>query len=305
MTVTQALVAKPPLVLAAVKALRIKQWTKNGVLFAPLLFAKGVVREGLPLKSAVAVAAFSLLASGVYLVNDWADKDNDRHHPEKRHRPIAAGLLSLPVVLLLVALCWGAAGALGLWLGPSFLSVCFAYLGLQALYTWALKKAVILDVMAIALGFILRVVAGAVAIDVVVSNWLFLCTLLLAVFLGFAKRRHELSSLEGSAGAHRANLEDYSLPMLDQMMSISAASTILAYGLYTVSAETVEHVGTDKLKYTVPLVVYGVFRYLFLVHKRGAGGSPEKVLLSDAPLMVDIGLFIAIAAWALYFPHVF
>lgn len=302
---TQALVARPPVALAAIRALRIKQWTKNGVLLAPLLFAKGVVREGLPLKSAIAVASFSLLASGVYLVNDWADKEKDRHHPEKRHRPIAAGLLSLPMVVGLVALCWGGAGALGLWLGPSFLGVCFAYLVLQALYTWALKKAVILDVMAIALGFILRVVAGAVAINVMVSNWLFLCTLLGALFLGFAKRRHELSSLEGGAGAHRANLEDYSLPMLDQMMSISAASTILAYGLYTVSAETVEHVGSDKLKFTVPLVVYGMFRYLFLVHKRGAGGSPEKVLLSDAPLIVDIVLIVAMAAWALYFPNLF
>lgn len=300
---TQVPVVRPPLPLAAVKALRIKQWLKNGVLFAPLLFAKGVVREGLPLKTAVAIASFSLLASGVYLVNDWADKEKDRHHPEKRHRPIAAGLLSLPIVLVMVALCWASAAALGSWLGTEFLGVCGAYLVLQALYTWVLKKAVILDVMAIALGFILRVVAGAVAINVVVSNWLFLCTLLGAVFLGFAKRRHELSSLEGGAGAHRANLEDYSLPMLDQMMSISAASTILAYGLYTVSAETVEHVGTDKLKYTVPLVVYGVFRYLFLVHKRGAGGSPEKVLLSDPPLMVDIALFTAIAAWALYLPH--
>ena len=301
---TEALVvSRPPLPLAALKALRIKQWTKNGVLFAPLLFAKGVVREGLPLKTAAAIASFSLLASGVYLVNDWADKEKDRHHPEKRHRPIAAGLLSLPIVLVMVALCWAGAAALGYWLGMPFLSVCAAYLVLQGLYTWVLKKAVILDVMAIALGFILRVVAGAVAINVQVSNWLFLCTLLLAVFLGFAKRRHELSSLEGGAGAHRANLEDYSLPMLDQMMSISAASTILAYGLYTVSAETVEHVGTDRLKFTVPLVVYGVFRYLFLVHKRGAGGSPEKVLLSDAPLLVDIGLFVAIAAWALYLPH--
>lgn len=297
---TEALVARPPIALAAIKALRIKQWTKNGALLAPLLFAKGFLREGLPLKSAVAVAAFSLLASGVYLVNDWADKEKDRHHPEKRHRPIAAGLLNLPMVLALVAVCWGGAGALALWLGTPFLGVCGAYLVLQALYTWALKKAVILDVMAIAFGFILRVVAGAVAINVMVSNWLFLCTLLLAVFLGFAKRRHELSSLEGGAGAHRANLEDYSLPMLDQMMSISAAATIVGYALYTVSADTVEHVGSDKLKFTVPCVIYAVMRYLFLVHKRGAGGSPEKVLLSDFPLIVDLTLFVAISAWALY-----
>jgi 4-hydroxybenzoate polyprenyltransferase len=291
---------RPPIALAAIKALRLKQWTKNGVLVVPLLFAKGIVREGLPLKTAMAVLAFSLLASGVYLVNDWADKEKDRHHPEKKHRPIAAGLLNLPTVALLVLACWGGSLAAGLWVGMPFVWVCAGYLVLQALYTWALKKAVILDVMAIALGFILRVVAGAVAINVEVSNWLFLCTLLGAVFLGFAKRRHELSSLEGGAGAHRANLEDYSLPMLDQMMSISAASVILAYGLYTVSAETVEHVGTDRLKFTVPCVIYGVFRYLFLVHKRGAGGSPEKVLLSDAPLIANIAVLLGIAVWALY-----
>ena len=300
MSGTDLAVARPSLAVAAFKALRIKQWTKNGALLAPLLFAKGVVREGLPLKSVVAVLAFSFLASGVYLVNDWVDKEKDRLHPEKRHRPIAAGLLGPPMIIVLVALCWAVAAALGFWLGPQFLGVCAAYLILQVLYTLALKKAVILDVMVIALGFILRVVAGAVAINVMVSNWLFLCTLLLALFLGFAKRRHELSSLEGSASAHRANLEDYSLPMLDQMMSISAASTILAYGLYTVSQETVNHVGSDKLKFTVPCVVYAMFRYLFLVHKRGAGGSPEKVLLSDAPLLVDIAVFVGLAAWALY-----
>jgi 4-hydroxybenzoate polyprenyltransferase len=292
--------ARPSLAVAAIKALRPKQWTKNGVLLVPLLFAKAMIREGLPFKSLLAVASFSLLASGVYLVNDWVDKEKDQLHPEKRHRPIAAGLINFPTMLMLVALCWCGAAGLGFSLGTPFLGVLGGYLVLQALYTWALKKAVILDVMGIALGFILRVVAGAVAINVVVSNWLFLCTLLGAVFLGFAKRRHELSSLEGSAAAHRANLEDYSLPMLDQMMSISAASTILAYGLYTVSAETVLHVGSDKLKYTVPCVVYGVFRYLFLVHKRGAGGSPEKVLLSDPPLIVDIVLLVGLAAWALY-----
>ncbi len=297
---TDVAIARPSIALASIRALRIKQWTKNGALLAPLLFAKGFIREGLPLKSVVAVFSFSLLASGVYLVNDWVDKEKDRAHPEKRHRPIAAGLLGLPTVIALVLACWAGSAALGAWLGTQFLGVCGAYLLLQVLYTTALKKAVILDVMVIALGFILRVVAGAVAINVVVSNWLFLCTLFFAVFLGFAKRRHELSSLEGSAASHRANLEDYSLPMLDQMMSISAASTILAYGLYTVSQETVNHVGSDKLKFTVPCVIYGVFRYLFLVHKRGAGGSPEKVLLSDAPLIIDIVIFVGLAAWALY-----
>ena len=200
---------------------------------------------------------------------------------------------------MLVLLCWSAAAALGLRLSWAFLGVMAGYLALQGLYTWVLKRLVILDIMAIALGFILRVVAGAEAIDVEVSNWLFLCTLLGALFLGFAKRRAELSSLE-DASAHRASLADYTVPLLDQMMSICAACCILGYGLYTVSKETVEHVGSDHLKFTVPFVVYGVFRYLFLVHKRGAGGAPEKVLLGDTPLLVDVGAWLAVAAWALY-----
>lgn len=291
----------PALPLAALRALRPRQWTKNLVLLVPLVFAKGVVREGLALRSLLAVAAFCLLASGVYLVNDWVDREKDRLHPEKRRRPIAAGHLGGGAALVLLAACWGGAAALGWTLGKGVLAVMGSYLALQALYTAGLKRLVILDIMAIALGFIFRVVTGAVAIDVEVSNWLFLCTLLAAVFLGFAKRRHELSSLEEGAGAHRKNLEDYSLPMLDQMMAIAAASFILAYGLYTVSAETVSHVGSDRLKYTVPFVVYGVFRYVFLVHKRDAGGAPERVLLTDAPTLLTVVAVAGIAGWALYF----
>ncbi len=287
--------------IAAVKALRPKQWTKNGVLLVPLIFAKSAVEGGLVVKALVAVIAFSLLASGVYVINDWVDREKDRLHPEKRKRPIAAGHLGFGSAMFLTALCWVGAGALGWWLGLEFLGVLGGYLLLQVLYTGGLKHMVLLDVMAIALGFILRVVAGATAIDVSVSNWLFLCTLLGAVFLGFAKRRAELSSLE-EAASHRANLADYTVPMLDQMMSIAAACTVLAYGLYSVSPETVAHVGSDRLKFTVPCVLYGVFRYLFLVHKRGQGGAPEKVLLGDFPIQATIAVILAIAAWALYFP---
>jgi 4-hydroxybenzoate polyprenyltransferase len=291
---------RPPKLIAAFRALRVKQWPKNGALLFPLLFAR-MLDEVRLVNAALAVISFSLLASGVYVVNDWFDREKDRLHPEKRKRPIAAGHLDGPGATVVVVVCWALAGGIAWWrLGVPYLEVLGGYLLLQVLYTGWLKQLVILDVMAIALGFILRVIAGAVAIDVVVSNWLFLCTLFLAVFLGFAKRRAELSSLEDNATAHRANLADYTVPMLDQMMSISAASTILAYGLYTVSKETVDHVGSDRLKYTVPIVVYGVFRYLFLVHKRGAGGAPEKVLLSDRPLQADIVVFLVVAAWALY-----
>lgn len=292
-------VHRPPLIVAALKALRPKQWTKNAALLVPLLFAKSIFAQGLAVRALIAVGIFSLLASGVYVVNDWVDREKDRLHPKKRLRPIAAGHLSGPMAIGLVAACWTVAGLGGWWLSPTFLVVLVSYLLLQVLYTAALKQMVLLDIMAIAMGFILRVVAGAVAINVEVSNWLFLCTLLGALFLGFAKRRAELSSLE-DATAHRASLADYTVPLLDQMMSICAASIILAYGLYTVSKETVEHVGSDRLKFTVPLVVYGVFRYLFLVHKRGAGGAPEEVLLSDAPLLIDIALILAVAGWALY-----
>ncbi len=294
---------RPPMVLAAVRAIRPRQWVKNGVLLVPLLFAKAATRSEMVWRSLAAVVAFSLLASAVYLMNDWVDRERDRLHPEKRLRPIAAGHLGTGPVFGLLFACLGGFFAIGWWLGRGFLTVTIGYLVMQVLYTLALKRLVILDIMTIALGFILRVMAGAEAINVEMSNWLLLCTLLGAVFLGFAKRRHELSSLEGSAVAHRANLGDYSLGMLDQMMSISAASTILAYGLYTVSKETMEHVGSDRLKFTVPCVIYGIFRYLFLVHKRGAGGSTEKVLLSDAPLLIDMAVFLAIAAWALYLPR--
>ncbi len=291
---------KPLFIVSAVKALRPKQWTKNGALLAPLLFAKSIFAPGLLTRALVGVGVFSLLASGVYVVNDWFDREKDRLHPEKRKRPIAAGHLSGLGAILLVAICWGVAAVGAWWVSPEFAAVLGGYLLLQALYTSVLKQMVLLDIMAIALGFILRVVAGAVAIDVVVSNWLFLCTLLLALFLGFAKRRAELSALEDNAGAHRASLADYTVPLLDQMMSICAACCILAYGLYTTSKETVDHVGSDRLKFTVPFVVYAIFRYLFLVHKRGAGGSPEKVLLGDAPFFISILMFLGVAGWALY-----
>lgn len=282
------------------RALRPRQWTKNLVIFAPLLFAKSVLLGHLALHSLVAFGSFSMLASGIYLLNDWLDRDQDRLHPDKRHRPIAAGLISGRGAAITVAALWAIGFGLAALDGPTFASVAASYVVLQIFYSLWLKKMVILDVMIIAAGFILRVIGGGVAIDVQVSNWLFLCTLLLAVFLGFAKRRHELSSLHGDQLAHRANLSDYSLPMLDQMMSVVAAACIVAYGLYTVARETVEHVGSDRLKFSVPFVIYGIFRYLFLIHKRGAGGSPEKVLLSDPPLVFDLLLYLAVCAWALY-----
>ncbi len=291
---------KPSRLLVLLLALRPRQWTKNLIILAPLLFAKSVFVDDAALKASLAVVAFCLLAGGVYLFNDWIDRDRDRRHPEKRNRAVAAGLVSGSTVAAVVLLSWAVGGAIAYAVRPAFALVAGAYVALQILYSFVLKKLVILDVVVISLGFVLRVLAGGVAIDVPVSNWLYLCTLLLAVFLGFAKRRHELASLYAEAGMHRANLTEYSVPLLDQMISVVAASCILAYGLYTVSRETIEKVGSDRLKFTVPFVIYGIFRYLFLIHKRGAGGSPERVLLSDPPMIINLLLFVAVASWALY-----
>lgn len=285
---------------ALFKSLRPRQWTKNLIVYAPLLFAKSVFKGDAALKATLAVASFCALAGGMYLFNDWFDRERDRRHPEKRGRPIAAGLIPGKTVALAVGLCWLVGGGLALAARPAFALVAAGYLGLQIAYSLLLKQLVILDVVAIALGFVLRVLGGGVAIAVPVSNWLYLCTLLLALFLGFAKRRHELASLYDDAVSHRANLGEYSLPMLDQMIAVVAASCILSYGLYTVSFETISKVGSDRLKYTVPIVIYGIFRYLFLMHKRGAAGSPERVLLSDPPMIINLLLFVAVSAWALY-----
>ncbi len=283
-----------------VASLRPRQWTKNLVLFVPLVFARVALLPSEALRALAAVAAFCLAASAVYLMNDWHDRQEDRRHPTKRHRPIARGDLGLGAAWTVALVCAAGALAIGSQLGHRFLIVMGSYIAFQVVYTSVLKRMVLIDVMAIAVGFLLRIYAGAVAVNVSVSNWLFLCALLLSVFLGFAKRRAEITTLEDQAGEHRRNLNEYSVELLDQLMSISAACALLAYGLYTVAADTVAHVGSDGLKFTVPFVLYGIFRYLFLVHRRGQGGAPEQILLGDRPIQIAIVTMAAVAGWVLY-----
>jgi len=285
---------------AWVRVLRPRQWAKNLAVFAPLLFAKAVFIPDLAARELLAFVSFCFLSSGTYVFNDWIDREEDRKHPEKALRPIAARQIRARTVLLLIVFCWAAGLDLGLMLGWKFVALGAVYLAIQVAYTLVLKHHVILDVLCIAAGFVLRVLAGAVAIDVPVSGWLFLCALLLALFLGLAKRRQELVSLQEEAANHRASLGEYSLPLLDQMLSTVAGMCILAYGLYTVSPDTVAKVGSDRLKWTLPFVLYGILRYLFLIHRRHVTGSPERVLFSDVPTVVNLLLYAVAVLVVLY-----
>lgn len=291
---------KRSLPFVLLSAMRPRQWTKNAAVLAPLFFSHNVFDGPQALRAVTAMAAFCLVSSAVYIANDLADRERDRQHPVKCRRPIASGELSgVGAALTAIFLCAASLAAFA-WLGLHPLFCAAGYLALQVLYTAILKKQVIVDVIAIALGFVLRVATGAVAIGVPISNWLYLCTFLLALFLGFSKRRAELSLLQENAADHRPGLEDLSLPLLDQLIPAVTASTILAFALYTMSQDTIAKFGSDRLMLTLPCVVYGIFRYLYLVYRKGGGGSPEKLLLQDKPLLIDIALFVAIAGCVIY-----
>ena len=274
---------------AVLRATRPLQWTKNSVVFAALVFAGRLTDPPSVFLAVLAFIAFCMVSGAVYLVNDVRDIEADRLHPTKRHRPIPSGHLSVNLALSIAAMLVIASLALSLWIRPSFAAMTAAYLVLMLAYSFGLKHVVILDVVLIAVGFVIRAAAGAVAIDVVISPWLLACTLLLALFLGFGKRRHELAHVE--AAAHRPNLESYTLPLLDQLLVVTATATVVSYLLYTI--ETRAKFGTDALILTVPFVAFALFRYLFLLHRRGEGGRPESLLFSDKPLL------LAIIAWGL------
>ena len=280
--------------------LRPTQWSKNTVLFAALIFSKHLFVTS---DVAIVVAAyicFCCVASGAYVMNDIHDCERDRQHPLKSRRPLPSGRVSRTAALAtaLALMAAGLAGAFALGLGFGLLTAF--YLALQVAYTFALKEMVILDVMSIATGFVVRAVAGGVVIGVPVSPWLIICTFLLALFLGFSKRRHELVLLDDRASDHRASLRDYSPYFLDQMISVVTASTVVVYAIYTASPEVQEKLGTDKLYLTIPFVLFGIFRYLYLVHQREEGGNPTQLLLSDQPLLIDVVLWIVTASLVLY-----
>lgn len=280
-----------PLVFSLLVSLRPRQWTKNLIIFAGLIFGQQLTDARAVALAMGAFAVFCVLSGVVYLVNDVVDREADRQHPFKARRPIASGELSSATALG-VALVLGTLGlAAAFTLGARFGQVAVVYLVLLGLYSGPLRRVVIIDVLTIAIGFVLRAVGGAVVIDVPISHWLLVLTILLALFLALSKRRHELVTMAGQATNHRPSLGEYSPALLDQLTSIVAASTLIAYAIYTISPETVAKFGTDWLGLTLPFPLYGVFRYLYLLHQKADGGSPSETLLTDRPLLACVALW--------------
>jgi 4-hydroxybenzoate polyprenyltransferase len=282
--------ARPyPSLPALAQLMRPRQWPKNLVVLAALIFTGRFTDGPSVLLALQALLAFLLLSSSVYSLNDVLDAALDRQHPEKRLRPVASGAVS-PALALSLAFLLGLLGlALAASLGLGFLLLAAAYLALQALYSLWGKHQVILDVFLLAAGFVLRAAAGGVALNAQVSAWLLLCATLLALFLGLAKRRQEIALLKGAAGGHRAALQEYSVELLDQMITITAAGAVVSYALFTFNAHTLG--GQPLLMLTLPFVLFGIFRYLYLLHRRGMGGRPEEVLLTDRSMLLDLALW--------------
>jgi 4-hydroxybenzoate polyprenyltransferase len=285
--------------------LRPEQWTKNFVLFAGLLFAGGLGTRTLVLHAAAGFLTFCALSSATYVFNDLMDVKRDREHPVKRLRPLAAGdvpvglAAAIAVLLAVLGLAWAYR------LHLNFGLVATGYLTLQVLYSLALRNMVVLDVMAIAVGFVLRAVGSVEVLkgpapDTELSPWLLVCTFFLALFLGLGKRRHEVLVLGEGAGKHRPVLEYYPPPLIDSLFGVVTASTVISYTIYTIWPGTVEKVGGTGLVYTVPFVVYGVFRYFYLMFALGGGGQPSRALVTDLPLALNILLWVLVVAFVLY-----
>ena len=294
---THALVSTLSLLLVST---RPREWIKNVFVFAALFFSKNLFNITLLPRACLMFSLYCMVAGGVYLMNDIKDRAADRIHPQKRTRPIASGALPItsaaPVALVLLLLAVG-----GAWLlRPACGLIMVSYVLINVAYSQWLKRVVILDVFAIATGFVLRVMAGAIVIDVVMSHWLLVCTMLLALFLGFSKRRCELVALTNEASQHRLVLTEYDLPFLDVLIGIVTSAVIVGYTLYTISSETIARCLTDKLLLTVPIVLYSIFRYLYLVYHRNDGGNPAYAVLTDAPLRLSIVLWGLVSALILY-----
>jgi len=279
---------------------RPTQWLKNGVVLAALVFAGEFLNRAKLEQAVMAAILFCLISSAVYTFNDLIDRSKDRQHPLKKDRPLASGRLGAGPAMTLGVILMGVGLVGAWWLNWYFLIVALCYLGLNIVYSLFLKNVVIVDAMSIALSFVIRAYAGAVVIDVPASKWLLINTLLLALFLSFGKRRHELILLEEGATAHRKILSRYSPYLLDQCIGVTTASVVVMYMLYSFSPEVSDKLGTQNLFLTIPFVIYGVFRYLYLIHKEEEGGSPTQVLITDRPIMLTVCLWLLTVLVVLY-----
>lgn len=294
--------------IVLLKLMRPKQWVKNLIIFAGLVFSQRVfhpdtLRPDLPLigQTTLGFVLFCLLSGAVYVFNDLLDLEADRNHPLKKERPLPSGQLSKSAAVSFgVLLSLGGLLASFLFLGRSFGLLALTYYLLMIGYSTFFKHVVILDVFSIALGFVIRAAAGVAILKVEFSSWLLLCTLLLALFLALSKRRHELTLLEAGASLHRPALAEYSPYFLDQLIAVVTASTLMSYALYTMAEETVEKFHSRALVFTLPFVLYGIFRYLYLVHQKEGGGNPTLTFLTDKYLIIDIGLWLLAIGYILY-----
>lgn len=278
------------MILGILKTMRPKQWTKNGFIFAALFFDEKLFQAEPLIKTAIGFLLLCLISGVVYLINDLVDVEKDRQHPTKKNRPIAAGKVSVSVAIGSVAALLAISLPFSYLLDPRFGLIITTYLLLQIAYSFALKNIVVVDVLTIAAGFVLRVAAGVPLVEAErFSPWLYVFTTLLALFLGLGKRRQELVLLQHKIGSTRAILKEYTLPFLDSMMSVVTTGTIITYAFYTFSAPNLPD--NHLMMLTIPFVIYGIFRYLYIIHVQGNGGAPDEVLLSDRPLQVNIVLF--------------
>ncbi len=290
---------------ALVEALRPKQWTKNLLVFAGILFSQQASNPALLLRATIGFFTFSLVAGTVYLLNDLRDLEADRLHPKKRKRPLASGRLPVAVARVALVPIVAVVAAAAWWLGREFVVVCGLYLAMNFAYSYWLKRQVLIDVFVIALGFVLRAIAGVellrpVSPDTAISPWLLLCTFFGALFLGLGKRRREIENAGDSASSQRSVLRQYSVTSLDSLLVVTASSSLLSYALYTIWPATVEKFGTENLIYTVPIVAYGIFRYLHLLHASNETEDPSQVLLADRPLGATVVVYLVTVLLTLY-----
>jgi len=282
---------KPDLVKAILKTMRLKQWAKNVVIFAALVFDRQLTNTTSLLHTLAGFVIFCLISSLVYFINDIVDIEADRNHPDKKHRPIASGVLPIPLAYLIIALLFVCSFTAAYLLSKPFAVIGLAYLLLNLAYSFWLKHIPLLDILVIAAGFVLRIAAGVMLIQVErFSPWLYVVTTLLALYLGFGKRRAELALLAGGAYSHRKVLDGYTIPLLDQLITIVSSTTIVAYSLYTFSAPNLPANHTMML--TIPFALYGIFRYLYLIQVKNYGGAPEDMLFQDRPLQLAILLWV-------------